>query len=82
MYESQANVSIISMVNTGSREVQISGTATQGARVTANGEPVAVRPDGTWSVALRVGHGPTVVNVVAVSADGSSRSSSSVTASG
>ena len=82
MYESHANVSIVSMVNTGSREVQISGTSARGAKVTANGEPVAVRPDGTWSVALRVGHGPTVVNVVAVSADGSSRSSSSVAVSG
>jgi hypothetical protein len=82
MYQSRANVSIVSMVNTGSREVQISGTADRGAKVTANGEPVAVHPDGTWSVRLPVGHGPTVLNVVAVSADGSSQSSSSVTISG
>ena len=82
MYQSHANVSIVSMINTGSGEVQISGTAARGAKVTLNGAPVAVRPDGTWSVRLGVGHGPTVVNVVAVSADGSSRSSSSVTVSG
>ena len=82
MYGSQANVSIVSMVNTGSREVRISGTAARGAKVTVNGEPVAVRPDGTWSVQRSVGHGPTVLNVVAVSADGSSRSSSSVTVGG
>ncbi len=82
MYESQTNVSILSMVNTGAREVQISGTAGRGAMVTVNGDPVAVRPDGTWSVGVSVGHGMTVLNVVAVSADGSSRSSSSVTVSG
>jgi hypothetical protein len=33
-------------------------------------------------VTVNVGRGPTAVNVVAVSADGSSRSSSSVTVSG
>jgi hypothetical protein len=82
MYESRANVSIVSMVSTGSREVRISGTASPGAKVTANGEPVAVGSDGAWSVGLRVGRGPTVLNVVAVSADGSSRSSSSVTVNG
>jgi hypothetical protein len=82
MYESRTNVGIMSTVSTGSREVRVSGTAARGATVTVNGEPVAVRPDGAWSVGLRVGHGPTVLDVVAVSADGSSRSTSSVTVSG
>ena len=82
MYGSLASVSIVSMVSTGSREVRISGTAAQGAKVTANGKPVTVRPDGTWSLRCTVGNKPTVLNVVAVSADGSSRSSSSVTVSG
>ena len=82
MYGSQANISIVSMVNAGAWEVHVSGTTARGTKVTANGEPVAVRPDGTWSVSVRVGHGPTVLNVVAVSADGSSRSSSSVTVGG
>jgi hypothetical protein len=82
MYESQANVSIVSMVSAGSRAVRITGTAGRGANVTVNGQPVAVRPDGTWSVEVSVGRGMNVLNVVAVSADGSSRSSSSVTVSG
>lgn len=82
MYGSQANVSNINVVNTGSGEVEISGAASAGARVTVNGQPVAVRNDGSWSLRVRAGRGPTAVNVVAVSADGSSRSSSSVTVSG
>jgi hypothetical protein len=82
MYESRANVSIVSTVSTGSREIRVSGTAARGAKVTANGEPVVVGPDGAWTVGLSVGHGPTVLNVVAVSADGSCRSSSSVTVNG
>jgi len=79
MYFSRTNVSMISTVSTGSGNVQISGTAARGDKVTVNGAPVAVRPDGTWSVRVSASHGPTVVNVVTVSADGSSRSSSSVT---
>ncbi len=82
MYQSGSNVSIVSSVASGSAEVQVSGTAAPGANVTVNGERIAVGADGTWSVRLRGGAGPKVVNVVAVSADGSSRSSSSVTVSG
>lgn len=82
MYRSSANVSIVSTVSAGSGAVQISGTGSPGARVTVNGAPATVGADGTWSVTVNVGRGPTAVNVVAVSADGSSRSSSSVTVSG
>jgi len=82
MYASRSNVSIVSVVNTGSREVRISGTAAQGSNVTVNGRPVTVRADGTWSVRSSGGRRPMVLNVVAVSADGSSRSSSSVTVGG
>jgi hypothetical protein len=82
MNQSRANVSILSAVTLGSGEVRISGTASPGANVTVNGAPVGLHPDGTWSVTLSVGHGPNVVNVAAVSASGSSRSSSSVTVNG
>jgi hypothetical protein len=82
MYQSAANVSIVSSVANGSGDVQVSGTATPGANVTVNGVRIAVGADGTWSVKMRGGSGPKVVNVVAVSADGSSRSSSSVTVNG
>jgi hypothetical protein len=79
MYQSRANVSITSTVTAGTGEARIAGTATPATRVTVNGMPIAVHSDGTWSVKLNVGHGPMTVNVVAVSADGTSRSSSSVT---
>jgi len=69
------------MVTVGSGEVQVSGTAAPGAKVTVNGAPVVVHADGSWSVNLSDGHGPKPVNVVAVSADGRSRSSSTVTVS-
>jgi hypothetical protein len=76
-----ASVSILSTVTNGAGKVRISGTASPGAKVTVNGSPVNVS-GGTWSVNLNVGPAATTVNVVAVSADGSSRSSSSVTVSG
>jgi hypothetical protein len=82
MYQSGANVSIVSTVTTGAGEVQITGTATPGTRVTVNGAPVAVDSDGTWSVKVSVDRTPMTVDVVAVSADGSNRSSSSVTVGG
>jgi uncharacterized protein YfaP (DUF2135 family) len=82
MYQTGANVRIVSTVSAGSGAVQISGTAAPGASVTVNGAPVVVNADGTWAVKLNVGRGPTSVDVVAVSADGSSRSSSSVMVSG
>lgn len=82
MYQSGANVNVVSMVTVDAGEVRISGTAVPGARVTVNGAPAEVHADGTWSVNLSISHGSTMIDVVAVSADGSSRSSSSVTVSG
>jgi len=82
MNQSGANVSILSTVTVGSGEVRISGMAAPGANVTVNGAPVGIHPDGTWSVTLSVGHGRTVLTVAAVSATGSSRSSSSITVNG
>jgi hypothetical protein len=82
MCRSASNVSIVSNVASGSGEVRVSGTAAPDANVTVNGTRITVRADGTWSVRVRGGSGPKVVNVVSVSADGSSRSSASVTVSG
>jgi hypothetical protein len=79
---SSVTISIKSAVSNGSGVIQVRGVATAGATATLNGAPVVIGPDGTWSADLPVHPGPTTVTATAVSADGSSRSSSTVTVNG
>jgi hypothetical protein len=79
---SSVSISIKSAVRNGSGVIQVRGVATAGATATLNGAPIGIGPDGTWSADLPVHPGPTTVTATAVSADGSSRSSSTVTVNG
>jgi hypothetical protein len=79
---SSVSINIKSAVHNGSGLIQVRGTATPGCTATVNRAPVAIGPDGTWSVDVPVTAGGTTVTATALSADGRNRSSSRVTVRG
>lgn len=80
---SSATIAITSTSSDGHGTVVVHGSASPGARVTVDGRTVAPGADGSWSVTLSLAPGTSAtITAVATSADGASRSSTTVVVSG